>query len=136
MERRQFLEQLGLGAAFVLTATCLGGCTHTSVTPVSPVDFTLDLTAPANAALQTNGGYIVANGAVVARTLTGGYAAATVICSHEGQKQITYNSQGQWYCTAHGALYSATGAGLNGNGSGGLTIYTAQLNGTSLHVFG
>jgi cytochrome b6-f complex iron-sulfur subunit len=135
MERRKFLEQLGLGAAFALTATCLGGCAHTSVTPISPVDFTLDLTQPANAALKINGGYIVANGAVIARTLAGGYTAATVICSHEGQQRITYNNQGQWYCTAHGALYSATGVGLNNNGSGGLAIYSTQLTGTSLRVF-
>jgi cytochrome b6-f complex iron-sulfur subunit len=132
MERRAFLEQLGLGAAFALTASCLGGCAHTSV---SPIDFTLNLNDAANAKLKTNGGYIVANGVVVARTLTGGYAAATVTCSHEGRQQITYNNQGQWYCTAHGALFSATGAGLNGNGSKGIAVYQTELTDTTLRIF-
>jgi cytochrome b6-f complex iron-sulfur subunit len=136
MERRAFLEQLGLGAAFALTASCLGGCAKdTTIAPGSPVDFTLNLNDAANANLKTNEGYIVTNGVVVARTLTGGYASATVTCSHQGQRQITYNSQGQWYCTAHGALFSATGAGLNNNGSGGLTVYKTQLTDATLRIY-
>lgn len=133
MERRKFLEQLGVGAAFALTASCLGSCK--SDTAVSPVDFTLDLNDSANANLKTNGGYIVKNGAVVARTTSGSYVAATVTCSHEGQQRITYNSQGQWYCTAHGALFDATGKGLNSNGSKGLTIFKTELTGTTLRVY-
>ena len=73
---------------------------------------------------------------MIARTTTGGYAAATVICSHEGQKRISYNSQGQWSCSAHGALFDATGKGLNGNASKGLTIFKADLSGNSLHIYG
>ena len=132
MDRRQFLEQVGLGAAFVLTATCLGSCKTESV---SAVDFTIDINDSAFSALKTNGGYVIKNGAVVARTLTGGYAAATVTCSHEGEQGISYNNQGQWYCTAHSALFDATGKGLNNNGSKGLTIFKADLSGTQLHVY-
>ena len=133
MERRKFLEQIGVGAAFALTASCLGSCK--SETAVSAVDFTIDLNDTANAKLKTNGGYIVKSGAVVARTTTGAYAAATVTCSHQGQQQVTYNSQGQWYCTAHGALFDATGKGLNDNGSKGLTIFKTELTGTTLRVY-
>ena len=134
MDRRKFLEQIGVGAAFALTATCLGGCK--ADTSVTPIDFTIDLNDSAYAALKTNGGYVIKNDAVIARTTTGGYAAATVICSHEGQKRISYNSQGQWSCSAHGALFDATGKGLNGNASKGLTIFKADLSGTSLHIYG
>ena len=134
MERRKFLEQIGVGAAFALTASCLGSC-KSETDNVSAIDFTVDLNDSANANLKTNGGYIVKNGAVIARTTAGAYAAATVTCSHEGQQRITYNSQGQWYCTAHGALFDATGKGLNSNGSKGLTIYKTELTGTTLRVF-
>ena len=132
MDRRHFLERLGIGAAFALTASCLGSCKSDTV---SSVDFTIDLNDSAYSALKNNGGYVIKNGAVVARTTTGEYAAATVTCSHEGQNQITYNSQGQWYCTAHGATFDATGKGLNSNGSKGLTIFKTTLTGTSLRVY-
>ncbi|MEY4927221.1 MAG: hypothetical protein RI894_1657 [Bacteroidota bacterium] len=136
MERKEFLAQLGLGAVFVLTSTCLlDACTKDTTTTPTAVDFTIDINGSAYSALATNGGYIVANGVVVARSLTGTYVAATVTCSHEGRTQITYNSSGKWYCTAHGALFSETGAGLNNNGSKNLTVYKTQLSGTSLRVY-
>lgn len=136
MDRKDFLNKIGLGAAFALTATCLGSCSKESTTPSGPVDFTLNLNDPANAALANNGGYVIQNAVVVAKTSTGSYVAATVICSHEGQQQITFRgANNQWYCTAHGATYDVNGAGLNSNGSRGLTIYKTQLTGTSLRVY-
>lgn len=136
MERKEFLSSLGLGAAFVLTAGCFGSCKKATTTPSGPVDFTIDLTLAANAALLNNGGYIVINNCVVAKTTSGSYAAATVICSHEGKTQVTYDSNSNnWYCTAHGARFSITGGGLNSNGSSGLTIYKTQITGSSLRVY-
>jgi nitrite reductase/ring-hydroxylating ferredoxin subunit len=135
MERRDFLEKLGIGAAFVLTTACLGSCKQDSVTP-SNADFVLDLNAAENAALKTNGGYVVSNGIVVARTTTGGYAAATVTCSHEQKKQVTYNkSTNEWLCTAHQARFDMAGKGLNNEGNAGLAIYKTSLTGTSLRVY-
>jgi cytochrome b6-f complex iron-sulfur subunit len=135
MERKDFIAQLGLGAAFVLTAGCFGSCKKDS-TPAAdvPVDFTLDLAAPANAALATNGGYLVSNGVVVAKNNAGAYVAATQTCSHEGLKQITL-ANNEWTCTAHGAKFNLAGSGLNSNGSKGLKIYNTTLTGTSLRVF-
>lgn len=136
MDRKQFLSSIGIGAAFALTASCLGSCKKTATTPSGPVDFTIDITDAANAALVNNGGYIVKNSCVVAKTNTGTYAAATVICSHEGRTQVTYDStNNQWYCTAHGARFSIAGVGMNSNGSGGLTIYNTQLTGNILRVY-
>ncbi|MEQ1623155.1 MAG: Rieske 2Fe-2S domain-containing protein, partial [Sediminibacterium sp.] len=84
----------------------------------------------------STGGFVIQNAVVIAKTGTGTYAAATVICSHEGQKQITYRSAGsQWYCSSHGATFDINGAGLNGNASKGLTIYKTSLNGTSLRIY-
>jgi Rieske Fe-S protein len=136
MNRKKFLSTIGLGAAFALTASCLGSCKKTATTPNGPVDFTLDLTLPSNAALANNGGYVISNGCVIAKTIIGGYAAATQICSHEGKTQVTFDAtNNNWYCTAHGARFSIIGEGLNSNGSNGLTIYKTALTGNILRVF-
>jgi cytochrome b6-f complex iron-sulfur subunit len=133
MERRDFLEKLGIGAAFVLTSACLGSCVKDAVTPA---DFTLDLSAAGNVALKTNGGYIVTNGVVVAKTMNGEYVAATVTCSHEPRKQIIYEkSSNEWLCTEHEARFDISGKGLNSKGNKGLTVYQTSLTGTSLRIF-
>lgn len=132
MERRQFLERIGIGAAFVLTTSCFQSCTKD--TSSGPVDFTIDLSTSANSALKNNGGYIVNSGVVVAKDSSGNYVAATQTCTHEGQKQITLKNN-EWYCTAHGARYSLSGSGLNSDGSKGLTIYKTTLSGTMLRVY-
>ncbi len=134
MNRKDFIAQLGLGAAFVLTASCLGSCKKTDTAVAQNVDFSLDLAAPANAALATIGGYLVTNDVVVAKTITGAYVAATVICSHEQQKQITL-SNNEWVCGAHGARFSLSGSGLNSNGSKGLKTYNTSVTGNTLRVF-
>lgn len=136
MERSEFLNKIGFGAMFALTATCLGSCNKESTTPSGPVDFTINLSDPANAALNTNGGFIIQNAVVIAKIGTSSFAAATVICSHEGQRQITFKSAAsQWYCSAHGATFDINGNGLNGNASKGLTIYKTSVSGNSLRVY-
>jgi len=135
MNRKDFLSKIGFGAAFALTATCLGSCDKEATTPSGPVDFTINLNDVANRALANTGGYIINNAVVIAKTATG-YAAATVICSHEGQQQIMYKgTSNQWYCTSHGATFDINGAGLNGNASKGLTIYKTALTGTTLRIY-
>lgn len=138
MDRREFLESIGIGAAFVLTATCLHSCknddNNVTPTPTGTVDFTLDLTATSNAALKNNGGFVVSQGVVVARTSKGEYVAATNTCSHEGNKAVGFNSSDQFQCSVHGALFDLSGKGLNSFGSAGLKIYKTSLSGNSLRV--
>jgi cytochrome b6-f complex iron-sulfur subunit len=138
MERREFLEKIGAGAAFALTTTCLAACGGTQVNPsgaAPSVNFTIDLTLSAYAALKNNGGYVIVNSVVVARTLAGDYAAASSICTHEGGL-VVYDSTGnRWYCGVHGAEYNlSTGAGLNSYGRNGLRIYKTSLSGSKLTV--
>lgn len=132
MRRKEFLEKLGLGAAFVLTTSCLGGCGKEE--NLSPVDLTLNLTDPEYANLLENGGYVVIeNRVVVARTTSGEYVAATLICSHENKKEIILKDD-EWFCTDHDARFDLTGEGLNDKGRKGLTIYTTELNNDILRV--
>lgn len=137
MNRKEFLSKLGMGAAFALTATCLGGCTKdNSLTAfdLQNVDFTLDLSDPANSALLENGGYVIRNRVVVARNMSGELVAATQVCSHESKVKVIYRNN-EWYCTEHGARFALDGQGLNKNGSRGLTVYKTELNGNLLRVF-
>ncbi len=161
MDRRLFLESIGIGAAFALTATCLQSCKHESlISPVStstggtggtgttggtggtgttggtggtntPTSFTIDLENPNYAALKTNGGYIVLNGIVIARDASGNYVAVTQICSHANRAQVVFSSANEFYCNAHGARFSTSGSGLNSAGSRGLQAYKTALEGTS-----
>ncbi len=139
MERREFLETLGLGAAFVLTATCLYSCSNNNsalMTPTTGTDLaTVDLTLASNAALTKKGGYIVTNGIVVAQDTSGNYVAATQTCTHENLVQIYYDSASNSYmCSAHGAHYTLGGVGLNSNGAKGIAVYKTSLVGNILHV--
>lgn len=133
MTRKDFLEKVGIGAAFVLTSACLGSCG--ADTSIGPVDLEVDLSDTANFALQNNGGYIVIdNQVVVARDNDGELVAATRICSHEQQKEIILRDN-EWYCTDHGARFDLSGIGLNENGRKNLTIFNTQLNRDILRVF-
>lgn len=136
MKRKEFLEKIGIGAAFVLTSTCLGGCSRDEADPAKEINFTIDLEDSQYAELQTFGSYVIEDQVVIARSITGDYLAATLICSHEGLSQITYSdTEGAWYCTAHEALFDEGGEGLNANGSKGLAIFNTELTDNLLRVF-
>ena len=131
MNRKEFLGKLGLGAAFVLTASCLGGC---SKSDMGPVDFTINLTDPAYSNLANNGGYIVKDRVVVARDNAGNLVAATQLCSHEDKYQIILKDN-EWFCTDHDARFTLEGAGLNEKGSKGISVYQTTLAGDTLRIF-
>ncbi len=114
------------------TGTSTG--TTTDLSTIKNPLLTLDLTATANAALKTVGGYLVKSGIVVAQSSTGVYVAATQTCSHEPKKQVIFNKT-EYYCTAHGARFNLTGKGLNSFGSKGLTVYKTATDGKTLVVY-
>lgn len=146
MSRKEFVKKVGGAAAFGLLATCLGGCTKMD-NPDSPVprplerevDFTLDLTAPENASLLVNGGYVIVNNTyVVAKDETGNYIAATRLCSHNPEKQIYWDTSfNEWTCAQHYATFDKNGNGtttINNFGANGLTIYNTELTGNLLRI--
>ena len=136
MQRREFLEKIGIGAAFAITATCLGSCKKDdpAPTPALAVDFTVDLDTETK--LLTKGNYIIKDGVVVAFGNDGTYYACTVICTHENLKKVTYNkTTNEFFCTEHSARFDLTGKGLNDEGKKGITIYKTALTGKSLRVY-
>ena len=78
MKRKEFIEKLGIGAAFVLTSTCLGSCSRDMAEPMKDLDFSIDLTDDQFLTLQDFGSYIIEDQVVIARSNTGEYLAATL----------------------------------------------------------
>ena len=137
MDRRTFLSQVGIGAAAVLMPACLGGlagCSKSSTTPATTtaIDFTLNVSS---GALASNGGYLVNNGVIVARTMSGTYIAVSASCTHQGTNVGYNSSSNDFVCPSHGAVFSSTGAVMQGPAATNLTKYNTTLTGTSLRVY-
>jgi|UniRef100_UPI004047137C cytochrome b6-f complex iron-sulfur subunit len=142
MNRMEFLKSLGLKGASLFAVYCaasgLSSCVNESMDPTNPTGGTgnellLDLNATAYTKLNTVGNYVVVSGIVIARVSTTAFAAVTQVCSHEGKRQVVFNS-GEFYCPAHGARFDTAGKGLNSTGSKGLKTYVTSLEGTTLKV--
>ena len=137
MERKDFLSLIGIGSASMLAAVCLGSCSKSSAGGNAPsnVDFNIDLSLPANAALVTAGGYIYSSGIIVAKTTAGSYIAVSQSCTHQGVSVQYQGDVQRFYCPGHGASFSNTGAVLGGPAGSALKQYNVALTGTILRVY-
>lgn len=138
LDRKKFLGMIGMSASALVMFGCMG-CSKSSgggsAIPPSNVNFTLDLTSPANSALTKNGGYLVTNGVIVARTNTGSYIAVQQSCTHENYPLAYQPANFRFYCNNHGATFSEKGVVTGGPTNRSLTVYNTQLTSTSLNVF-
>jgi cytochrome b6-f complex iron-sulfur subunit len=146
MNRKEFFERVGFGAAAVLVPACISGivssCSSDSsdagsspvVVPPAPtgVNFNLDIST---GALANNGGYLVTNQIVVARTLSGEFLAVSASCPHEGTNVKYSSSSNNFICPNHNSQFSNTGVVTQGPAKSNLTVYKTELNGTTLRVF-
>jgi cytochrome b6-f complex iron-sulfur subunit len=138
ISRYEFLRKLGFGGAALMTALCIGSCKDDDEkdTSASSKDFTLDLNQAAYQKLKTPGQFVIEQDVVIACVSAGKYAAVTVVCSHEGHKQVAYQAgSNDFRCSAHNAVYTVDGIGKSGPSSGGLRTYQHSLNGNSLRIF-
>ena len=127
---------MGLSAGALACSYCFGGCQSNDQVVTPPVvDFTLDLTDPANGALKTNGGYLYKEGVIVARTLGGDYIAVSATCTHAGGTVEYVASGNRFYCPIHKSNFGTTGAVINGPATHPLGTYKISLNNTSLRVY-
>lgn len=141
MERNEFLRLLGTAGIAVCAGCSLESCSSSSdpspSTGPTGIDFTLDLTAPANAALLTDGGSVYKSGVVVvclsASSQT--YTAVSQACTHQGTTIGFDVANGNFRCPAHGSRFSTAGAVLNGPAAASLRKYNTSLTGTNLRVF-
>lgn len=97
--------------------------------------YRVDVTNPRYASLLTRNNYtVLANTFVLALSREGKFIAATVVCSHENNRTVTYRS-GEWYCPQHGARYSMSGNGLNEYGAKGIKVYKTAFDGQTILIY-
>ena len=147
MERKEFIQLFGLVAVSVLTG-CLGGCSKddggSAPAPTPPtgggsaaIDFTLDLTAPANAPLNDPAvGYVygAGNRVIVAKTTAGGYIAVAAPCTHQGTTVVFQRANNVFFCPNHGSNFNSDGTVANGPATAALKRYTVAQTSNLLRV--
>jgi cytochrome b6-f complex iron-sulfur subunit len=137
MDRKEFLAMFGISSAAFAIATCLNSCGKAQVTNTAPtVNFTMDLTQPSNAALQTNGGFLYVQGLIVARTNAGAFIAVSQACTHQGTSVVYQASASDFVCPAHGSTFAPNGAVGMGPATVSLKSYYTSLSGNILHISG
>jgi len=144
MERNKFFSTLGISAGMLFLAPMMSSCSKSMDTSTpkpgggttGAVDFTLDLTSPTYTALNTNGGSVVKDNIIIARTSSGVYVAVTSICTHQQYNPISFESSAnRFHCPNHGSNFSTDGSVINGPALSALKKYNTQLTGTSLRVY-
>lgn len=145
MKRNEFFSVLGISAGMIYLAPVLTSCSKSSVDATIPppgggnggaVDFTLDLTSPTYTALNTNGGSVVKDNIIIAKTSAGVYIAVTSICTHQQYNPISFESaNSRFHCPNHGSNFNFDGSVINGPATSALKKYNTQLTGTNLRVY-
>jgi len=149
MERKDFIEQVGLSGAAILIFGCMQSCsksdgpsTNTNTggggNNTSTVDFTIDISKSPFDALKTNGGFYVdpTTKIIIVKTNISPFEiiAVSSICTHQ-QASIVYQANNSFYCAAHGSVFATTGAVTTGPATTALKKYQTTLTGTSLRIF-
>jgi cytochrome b6-f complex iron-sulfur subunit len=137
MERKQFLNLVGISVGAVILQNCLSGCSKASdpapavVPPVTPpsgggsttvsgltgnnsiakgaIDFTLDITDKNFSDLATNGKALVSGDIIVARTKAGDFLALAKACTHQGTTVDYVADTNIFNCSNHGSQFNADG---------------------------
>lgn len=136
MDRKEFMNLLGLSVGGMVVASCFGGCTNDSEDEeAATLDFTLDLNDSANTALKNNGGFLVRNGVIVAKTVAGAFIAVASACTHQGTTVQYQGNNNRFFCPNHGSNFSESGSVLNGPATRPLKQYNTLLTGNILRVF-
>lgn len=140
INRHKFLRKLGLSGASLMAVYC--GITMTSckneesTAATTPKKLILDINMVGSngTLLKNKGGYFVdtTNDIVVAHTNLDTYVTVTLICTHQGFRQIQYSVNG-FMCNVHGATYDNAGKNLS-VASSPLKTYVTSLVGTTVTV--
>ncbi len=133
MDRSEFLKYIGTGTLIACAGCSLVSCGGDD--PGPSVDFTLDLTLSANAALQTTGGSFSKDGVIVARISGTEFTAVSRACTHQGTNVNYRSTQQDFLCPNHGSIFDKNGAVKNGPASSDLKKYNTELTGNNLRVF-
>lgn len=146
MERNKFFSTLGISAGMIFLAPAMTSCskslddssgstTTPGTTNSGAVDFTLDLTSPTYSALNNNGGSVIKDNIIIAKTSSGAFVAVSSVCTHQGSTIGYDNAGSRFHCPNHGSNFGTDGSVLNGPALTALKKYNTQLSGTSLRIY-
>lgn len=153
MERKEFIEKVGLSGAAILIFGCMQSCSkddNVNTTPMgnnyntgggssttTKIDFTINLATTPYDVLQKEGGYFVnsANNIIIARTTGSELIAVSSICTHQGATIEYKGSTNRFYCALHGSNFNQNGSVVNGPATQSLKQYKTTLTGNSLRVY-
>lgn len=142
MKRHEFFSAVGFSAGMLFLAPSVSSCSKDSASdpvtggnPTTGVDFTIDLSTPSYAALNNNGGSVIKDGIIIARTSSGAFAAVSSICTHQGSTVGFESSANRFHCPNHSSNFGLDGSVLNGPALTALKRYNTALTGTKLRVF-
>lgn len=138
MERKDFIKQAFAFCGLALVpAAVIESCSKQNNAYPGPanVNFTLDLTNTANAALNNVGGFLLSNGVIVIRYSATVFDALSATCTHQGCT-VGYDAVGSKVsCPCHGGMYDPnSGSVLSGPPPSALTKYTVTRSGNILTV--
>jgi cytochrome b6-f complex iron-sulfur subunit len=141
MTRKEFFLRVGFAASGALIPACIGGlATSCSSNPdaTAPVqlpkavDFTVEVSS---GALSINGGFLVLNEIITARTLIGEFIAVSVACTHQFTNVDYISGSNSFICSNHGSQFASDGIVTKGPADRNLTKYRTTLSGTILRIF-
>ena len=136
MERKEFLKKsLALCGISLIPVGVFESCSKQSFSGPANVNFTVDLSNSANAALTAVGGSLIANGVIIVHTGNSVFHALSATCTHAGCTVGYVPTSGIIYCPCHGGSYNAaTGAVLGGPPPSALSTYTVTQSGNVLTI--
>jgi cytochrome b6-f complex iron-sulfur subunit len=139
MHRKNFISSLGYSVAAVCTG-CLAGCVKsdslTGGTPPTGINFNIDLTTQ----LLNIGDYLNTMGLIIVRLAAtnapASFTALQIACTHEGIS-VDYNkAMNEFVCPKHGAIFSTSGAVLQGPATVALRQYTITITNSTMNITG
>lgn len=137
IDRRKFLKSSFAlcGATIIGSSIFLESCQKSALSPSGNLNFTLDLSKPANAALKTPGGSIVSNNVIIVNS-AGTFVALSDICTHQGCS-VNYSKSGNdFVCPCHGGIYNMSGTVIAGPPPSALKKYNVSQSGNILTITG
>ncbi len=136
MERKEFLKAtMALCGLSFVPAAMLQSCSKGSNTAApANVNFTLDLTAPANSGLNTVGGSVISNGVIVIRSSSSAFTALSSVCTHEGCIVAYQQSGSKLHCPCHNGVFDINGNVVSGPPPSALQKYSVTQSGNTLTV--
>jgi cytochrome b6-f complex iron-sulfur subunit len=147
MERKDFIEKVGLSAAGILVFGCMQSCSKSGSAPEAPgnnnsttpktIDFTINLSIAPYNVLNTAGGFYIdpINRIIIARTLSNEYIAVSSVCTHQNVTVEYQGNSNRFYCPGHESTFTNAGAVSNGPATQALKQYQTALTNNNLRVF-